>query len=378
MANITLDDIINISATLSPAISYRKTLNSALFIAEKAGESKIEAEDRIIEVNSLADLVDAGLDSSSCEYKSIALYFSQNPAPIKCYLGFISTYELTNNLIGEVITECRANNYEWYVLVPVDTLVTKLNKEQIATICTTIQGSTPESMLALNVTSENTNYEEILESVKNDAYTKIFVQYDNMNYGKTAIAGIIGYALGYNKRISTSFTLAYKTVVGLTPVDISKVDIKALMRGNINIYVTQGHYYNLFRQGVMASGDHFDEIYYIDMLINDLRSELMTALISNPKIPQTVNGTNIIAAKISAILDQYVDIQFIQSGIWLGTDVLNLSYGDMLSSGYLIQFDEIDTQTATERASRVAPNCYICAKLAGAIEYITLGISVSR
>ena len=128
----------------------------------------------------------------------------------------------------------------------------------------------------------------------------------------------------------------------------------------------------------MSNGDRFDEVYYIDMLVNDLRNEIMNTLIGYPKIPQTEAGLNILTTSISQILDNYVDIQFIQPGVWLGTPVLNLTYGDTLSQGYLIVFDSLDNQVSTDRVDRIAPNCYICCKLAGAIEYVVLGISVSR
>ena len=184
--------------------------------------------------------------------------------------------------------------------------------------------------------------------------------------------------MGYNKKLNKAFTLAYKTVTGITSNDISFVDLKKILSENVNIYVKQGYFYNLFRQGTMLNGDRFDEVYYIDMLVNDLRNELMNTLVNFPKIPQTNSGINILTSSISSILDEYVAIEFIQPGVWLGNSVLNLQYGDALSQGYLIMFDEINEQTGADRVNRVAPNCYICAKLAGAIEYITLGISISR
>ena len=83
----------------------------------------------------------------------------------------------------------------------------------------------------------------------------------------------------------------------------------------------------------MLNGDRFDEVYYIDMLVNDLRNELMNTLVNNPKVPQTDLGINILTSSISQVLDNYVDIEFIQPGTWLGNSILSLEYGDTLSQG---------------------------------------------
>lgn len=371
MANLPLDDIISISVTLSPSVSYRRTLNSALFLTDS---ELISTSDRIKEIDSLTDLTSLGFEVNSCEYKTLQLYFAQSPSPVKAFIGVVGSEET----IVQAVNSCRELNYEWYVVVPIETLVNKLTSENIASLATYIQTASPESMFGLNLTNEHENTEELINTLSSGNYQKTIVQYDEINLGKTAIAGIIGYALGYNKRINKSFTLAYKTVKGLQANSLTASRLTELLNKNVNVYVNQGYYYDLFRQGTMINGDHFDEVYYIDMMVNDLKSALMNTLVNNPKIPQITNGLNILTVTISETLDSYVDIEFIQPGIWLGNTVLSLEYGDTLSAGYLIQFEEIDNQSGTDRVKRVAPNCYICCKLAGSIEYLVLGLNVSR
>ena len=78
------------------------------------------------------------------------------------------------------------------------------------------------------------------------------------------------------------------------------------------------------------------------------------------------------------ILEQYRDIQFIAPGIWNGEQVLALNHGDLLPAGYLIQFMPLSSQTLQQRIDRVAPPCYICVKLAGAIEHLTINVIVDK
>lgn len=114
------------------------------------------------------------------------------------------------------------------------------------------------------------------------------------------------------------------------------------------------------------------------MMVNSIRSAVMQKLIDSDKIPQTENGINILVASISAALDAFIDNGFIAPGTWLGEDVLELRTGDALSAGYLIQFASIQSQLPEDRVNRIAPTCYIAVKLAGAVEHVVIGISVSK
>ncbi len=371
MSNLTLNDIISIDVSLSPVITYRRSLNSALFLTtNEALDSK-----GIVELSSMSDVSTLGLTEGSVEYKTLSLYFAQSPAPPKAFI--VSTGYLAGSSIIDKINQARYENYEWYVLIPLSTVT--LSQDNLVSLASYIEGISPSSMLAL--TSKSTTDEVWKFATENtNKYQKTFVQFDSnsLNDGIDSVAGVIGYSLGYNKKLTKSFTLAYKSVTGLTSSDINSEQLKNILNLKANVYVKQGYYYDLFRQGTMLNGDYFDEVFYIDMLVNDLQQNLMSSLISNPKIPATNAGLNILTAVISDTLDNYVDAEFIQSGKWFGADINELKNGDMLSQGYLIMFDDIDAQSSTDRADRIAPNCYICIKLGGAIEHVVLGIRVSR
>lgn len=371
MSNITLNDIISIDVSLSPIISYRRSLNSALFLTTNTDLDK----KGIIELSSMDDVILLNLSAGSVEYKTLNLYFAQSPTPPKAFI--VSTGYLTGNSIVDKISNARIENYEWYVLIPLSTVA--LSQANLESLAAYIESSSPSSMLAIT-SKVKTDEAWKFATANTGKYQKTFVQLDlnSANEGIDSVAGIIGYSLGYNRKLTKAFALAYKSVVGLSSSDMSYAELKSVLDLKANIYVKQGYYYDLFRQGTMLNGDYFDEVLYIDMLVNDLQQNLMSSLISNYKIPATNVGLNILTAVISDTLDSYVDAEFIQPGKWLGTEINDLKSGDVLSQGYLIMFDDIDSQTAADRVDRIAPNCYICIKLGGAIEHITLGIRVSR
>ena len=81
---------------------------------------------------------------------------------------------------------------------------------------------------------------------------------------------------------------------------------------------------------------------------------------------------------INVACNKYVNTGFIAPGKWNGGEVLNLENGDYLASGYLVQSEPIDSQSQADRDARKAPPIYVCVKLAGAIEFVTIDVYVNR
>lgn len=379
--NITLDDIIDINVVLIAGSTYSKELNSALFLTE---DSTIMAnKDKVIEVANLNEVMELGFSTTSDTYKALSLYFAQEVAPPRAFIG----YKESTETYAACCIACRQFNFDWYCLVLTDGIITEMTKDDIDSVASFVEGASPETILAMTLRESTTESQvgkptadEIITMLKANNYQRTLVQWDNeiLNEGKSAVAGVIGYALGLGKTMGYTFTLAYKNIAGISSCHITAAKLKELLASNANVYVKQGYYYDLFRQGTMMNGDHFDEIFFLDMIVSDLRSELINALIMNPKIPQTDAGVNLLTSIISAVLENYVTLQFIQPGVWTGTNVMAINRGDYLAGGYQIMFEDINEQSTIDRAARKAPKCYICIKLAGAIEYITLAINVVK
>lgn len=382
--NITLDDIIKINVVLISGSTHSNELNAALFLTDSA---VIAEKDKVIEINTLGELLDLGFTSNSGIYNAMSVYFAQEVAPPRAFIG----YKSADETFVECVTACRSANFDWYCLLLTDDMIGKMTKTDIDQVCTFVEGASPETICAMTIREDSTfekdddvttspTPDEIMQMLSKNAYQRTLVQYDNedLNKGKSAVAAIIGYALGLGKTMGYTFTLAYKNVSGISSCHLTNARMKELLSENVNVYIRQGAYYDLFRQGTMMNGDHFDEIFFLDMIVADLRAELINALIMQPKIPQTEEGINTLATLISAVLDRYVDLQFIAPGVWTGPKVMSVAQGDYLAGGYMVMFEDINEQSTIDRAARKAPQCYICLKLAGAIEYITLAINVVK
>ena len=288
---------------------------------------------------------------------------------------------LTQQTVGEAdetildaINACRSVSTEWYGLALAKDIIASemLDIQAVLDIADGVEAIVPSAVF-FNLIDETYQLVADLENLKDAGYVKTISMVDN-DLGHIAL---MGKALGLNYEGSPAFNLAYKSLVGVTPqTDAAK--LATVLDNNGNIYVNQGVSYDLLRQGQMASGAYYDEVLYLDMLVNDIQIAIMTALTGSPKVPQTEAGMTQLIAAISRACDSYVTKGFIAEGVWNGTAVLNLATGDTLSKGYMIQSLPVAAQSANDRAARKATTMYVCIKLAGAIEHVVINVNVDR
>jgi len=69
---------------------------------------------------------------------------------------------------------------------------------------------------------------------------------------------------------------------------------------------------------------------------------------------------------------------FLAPGQWNGQNILNLSTGDMLPKGYLVQAEPVASQAQADREARKCPPIYVAIKEAGAIHSLLIGVYVNR
>ena len=219
----------------------------------------------------------------------------------------------------------------------------------------------------------------IFETLKGLGYERSLGVYAES--GSYKAVAVMGYALAANDGTANSaYTLAYKALKGCSPTTgVSAAQVAALKGNNGNVYLQRAETYDVFEQGVMASGEHFDVRIGIDQLAYNIQRSVVDLLARTAtKVPQTDAGMTQIKTAIAAECDKAVQTGFLASGVWNGPEVLNLKTGDALGAGYLIQSGSIDEQTAAERASRKAPPFYVALKLAGAIESVVVKLIVDR
>ena len=196
--------------------------------------------------------------------------------------------------------------------------------------------------------------------------------------GDAAVA-IMGYAMGANTGLAnTAYILAYKAEVGATPELLTEDQITIINNQNGNYYINRGNTSNMFQQGVSANGTHFDELINLDMLKSDIQLAVINLLTGVSKVPQTESGVTLLISVIAKACNKAKDRGFLAPGVWNAPSILSLNTGDALSQGYIILAASIASQSEDDRANRIAPPIYVCVKLAGAIEFVTIQVNVNR
>lgn len=272
------------------------------------------------------------------------------------------------------VIACRLANSDWYAVA-----TTSQNKADILAVAKYIESCTPHS--AQFATTADTDVlnnvaGNVLESLKALLYGRTLCMYSTAT---NTVASIMGYAMGANNGTRNSaYTLAYKTMPGVVTENLTNTQVINIKASNGNVYISRGGQYNVFEQGHMSNGTSFDELIGLDKLANDIQLSIMDVLYQSPKVPQTEDGVTRLISAINEPCRQAVMVGFIAPGVWKGQPILNLSTGDVLSEGYLVQSESIASQTQADRDARKAPYIYVAVKLAGAIEFVVIRVDVNR
>lgn len=371
---LNLKPIIDVNINLSLKSAPRKGFNIGLILGKG---SIISLTERVRLFTSADSLLSAGFATDSPEYKAAQIYFSQSSAPDFLCVGVKGEEED----IVDALRACRAANSAWYVVSYLGAEDVDIKKA--AAWCesaepTTLYSFTTHDPKVLDSTGAE---DDIFIAMKKLGYRRTYGQYCGDEETPADIA-TMGYAMGANRGTADSaFTLAYKTLKGVTTDDLSEAQVSYIAGfggNNGNVYVNRAESYNILQQGYMADGTSFDEILNLDMLQNEITLNVMDLLYTNPKVPQTESGVTAIVNQINIACDKFVNNGFIAPGKWNGARCLELNTGDYLATGYCVQSESIDSQSQADRDARKAPPIYVCIKLAGAIEFVIIEVNVNR
>ncbi len=283
---------------------------------------------------------------------------------------------LRKETVEEVLTACRAENDEWYIV----NFCKDMTENEHITAGQFCESCSPSAIYAFttNDSTSLTVNENIFTKLKALKLQRTIGQYSTEH--QDSIVAILSWALKLlsTDRANNAFTLKDKIEEGVTPeTDINSASVKTLKENNGNIYVKRNGF-TLFEDGKMTNGDFFDEIAFLDKYKERMQINIIKEMQKSNKIKQTEDGMAILKAKITEICEDMYANGFIDSGVWKAEPVLNLQTGDTLTNGYYIQSESIDEQSQSDREARIAPPIYVSLKLAGAIHYLTIQIDVNR
>jgi hypothetical protein len=212
---------------------------------------------------------------------------------------------------------------------------------------------------------------------------KIFLIYSTTQSGLYpnniyAAAAVLGEYAGLNTGLSGSaFTMALKDIVGIAEELITQTQYNNLLEANCNAILQFGPYTNQLYNGILSSGDYFDQILFRAMLVNRIQIDLMNLLTTVQKVPQTNAGEQALIGQVDNACQSMVDIGYLAPGVWNGPAILNgLVPGQTLPLGYLNQAQPYSAQNPGDRAARKAMPIYCAIIEAGAVHSVQVNVNV--
>ncbi len=252
----------------------------------------------------------------------------------------------------------------------------------IIPISAAIEAATVSRIFAITTAEESilssSDDTDLASKLKAAKYSRTFIQYSSTSRYAALSAFARAFTVDFNGS-NTTITLKFKQEPGVTYETIGTSQANALEAKNCNVYVYYENDTAILEQGVMANGDFFDERHGLDWLQNTVQTaDYNTLYTSTTKIPQTDAGTTTRIANIELVLDQAVTNGLFAPGKWTGGPIGQLNTGDTLTKGYYIYAPRVDDQLQADREARKGVPIQVAAKLAGAVHYGSVAITVVR
>ncbi|MGK0705310.1 DUF3383 family protein [Yokenella regensburgei] len=379
---LPLNRVSDVTVTLAARAAQGRNFGSMLILGNS---TVIPANERLRPYSDPDDIGDDfGVDSE--EYRAATIWFSQQPRPTLVYVGrWVDT--LTSAESGSTETLLEAVNAVldfnvWYGLHLAVPEVDHPADADMLGVCAAIESATVSRILA--VTSDEKDIlsaaidTDIASKMKAAKYSRTFIQYSSTSPYAALSAFARAFTVNFNGS-NTTITLKFKQEPGVTYETIGTSQANALEAKNCNVYVYYENDTAILEQGVMANGDFFDERHGLDWLQNTVQTaDYNTLYTSTTKIPQTDAGTTTRIANIEKVLDQADKNGLFAPGVWTGGPVGQLSTGDMLTKGYYVYAQNVDDQLQADREARKGVPIQVAAKLAGAVHYGSVAITVVR
>lgn len=379
---LPLSRVANVTMTLSAKAAQGRNFGSMLILGIS---TVIPITERMRAYSSADDIGDDfGVDSE--EYKAALIWFSQSPQPTLVYVGRWAK-TLSTGETGSIETLPQAVNAildfnSWYGLnLAVDEADYPADADLIS-VAAAIEASTVSRIFGITTANPDTlvaaTTTDLASKLKAAKYSRTFIQYSTSSLYAALSAFGRAFTVDFTGS-NTTITLKFKVEPGVTYETLSTSQADALEAKNANVYVYYENDTAILEQGVMCNGDFFDERHGLDWLQNAVQTaDFNTLYTSTTKIPQTDAGTTTRIANVELVLDKAVGNGLFAPGKWTGGPFGQLSTGDTLTKGYYIWADTVDNQLQTDREARKGVPIQVAGKLAGAVHYGSVAITVVR
>lgn len=287
----------------------------------------------------LDEVKTAGFAATTNTYKAAQLMLSQNPHPEKIAVMGVASKDGAAAAVSGIL------NKNWRAFVPVDVEVATLT-----TIAQTIESSEDKLMFAVVADVSK------LAALGTGDRTIGFVHSNAL-----ANAALVGKTAAMTPG---SFTYKNQILSGIDPMTYSDTQLKAIHDANGITYVEKAGD-NVTSEGKALSGEYIDIIDCKDWVISQIIYRTQKLLNSTGKIPYDNTGIALLEAECLTVLKEAADMGMIA----FDTDTNQYVY----SVDYALR----ETQSDTDRASRLYVGGAFTFELAGAIHTVKVNGEIS-
>ena len=177
-------------------------------------------------------------------------------------------------------------------------------------------------------------------------------------------------------------TAMFRTLFGFSADQFTSAQVAELKRKRINYYTSYSGD-PIYAEGWTAkAGVWWDVQFWLDWLVNAIEVDVWNTLKSQPRVPLTNAGMQLLNEKITAVLERGVrnggiapgtvspDFQF---DIRESTD--NPDFDGVLSTGYLVYIGALSAQSQTDRDARNSPPIKVWLKGSGAVHNADISLT---
>lgn len=376
-AKLPVSYVVSVDVNLAPTAAALRNFGAMLIV----GDSDVIPVSERIRSYSTAEEVASDFETTTEEYKAALAFFSQSPKPRLLYIGRWNKQPEESEETGETLAECMSALLEytsWYgAYVSCDYEVS-----DALAVSAQIEAATPSRIVAF--TSQDTN--ELVATdqtslgyqLSQKAYKRSIVMFSTQEVH--AAMSVLGRMATVNFQGSnTTITLKFKQCPGVAPEYLTSAQARALKGKHVNAFVAFQNDTNILQEGVTSSGYFIDEIHGLDWLQDQVQTDLWNLLYtSTTKVGQDESGMNAILSTVNKSLNQGVTNHLIAPGVWNADGFGALNRGDTLSTGYYVYIQPLAEQSQSDREARKAPPIQIAVKLAGAVHFVDVIITVNR
>ncbi|WP_439291732.1 MULTISPECIES: DUF3383 family protein [Rahnella] len=382
---LPVSNVVNVDVIMSPTAATGRNFGSLLILGTS---TVIPVSERIRLYAAIEDIGDDfGVDSP--EYEAALIFFGQSPKPTQVYVGRWAK-TLASAEAGPVETVVQAVNAclqytNWYGLVVADDVASGedvLDADDVISVAKLIEASSLSRIFGVTSAEagiiSSTSTTDVASQLKAGKYARTFIQYSTSSL--YAAVSALGRAFTVNfSGSNTTITLKFKQEPTVTYETLTVGQAAAVDAKNANVYVYYANDTAILQQGVMSSGDFFDERHGLDWLQNYVQTNLYNRLYtSTTKVSQTEPGVTSLLSNVEQSMDQADTNGLIAPGVWNGGPIGQINTGDTLTKGYYVYAAPLATQAQADREARKAPLIQVACKLAGAVHFADVQINVVR